>query len=745
MSRFRRHWPIVLLVSAFVLVAFTYSVANPLHEATDELRHYRFVRTIVETGRLPVQGQEACRSQSHHPPLIYLLGAAATFWVDTGRDVCQSPPTNPFWGYRYADVGTDNKNLYLHSPDESFPWYGEALAAHIVRGLNVLIGAGVVLLTWATGRAIWPEKTALALGGAAFVAFNPMFLYMSGAINNDVIAALSGAAVLYGCVRLLRDPAGLSWRWGVVLGTLYGLALMSKFNMAAVLLLIGVAVTWTARQKKQWREWWQVNIVIVVTAGLLVGWWFVRNQLLYGEPTGFQILTELWGARDPVESLPVAISELPYLWTTLWGRFGFGQIPLPELAYDGLRWLVAIGLLGVLLPLVRRELRETPFAYLLLLVLTVLLNFGVVFNYMLVSPAGAMGRFFFPGLPALSLLIFYGLYLWGRLVVPGPEQRWLPGLAWGANLIMLALALIALFGFVVPAYARPDSFTDADVPNPVNAQFDGLVNLRGYGLNTTEIRPGDMLELDLFWEVTARPPGDFLLFVHLIDENSLLITQRDTHPGLGKFPSSQWQPGDRFQETIRLPIPETAYTPNMATLSIGLYAPTYRLGITGPDGAGWGDALPLETIALQPLPGDLPNTQRQNFNNEIMLRGYEYDQGVLRPGDVLAVTLYWQALADNLPDYEVQVQLMDPQNPVGPLSRADTRPQDGARPTDTWVTGEEVPDSHRLSIPADLPAGAYEIHIALLDAETGRRQNIVAEDGHWINNHLILAPVLVQP
>ncbi len=745
MSRVRRHWPIVLLVSAFVLVAFAYSVANPLHEATDELRHYRFVRTIVETGSLPVQGQEACRSQSHHPPLFYLLGAAATFWIDTGRDVCQSPPTNPFWGYRYAEVGTDNKNLYLHSPDEAFPWYGEALAAHIVRGINVLIGAGVVLLTWATGRAIWPEKPALALGGAAFVAFNPMFLYMSGAINNDVIAAFSGVAVLFGCVRLLRDPAGLSWRWGMVLGGLYGLALMSKFNMAAVLLLIAVAVTWTAWQKKQWRKWWPVNIALVGTAALLAGWWFVRNQVLYGEPTGFQILTELWGARDPVESLPVAISELPYLWTTLWGRFGFGQIPLPELVYDSLRWLVAFGLLGVLLPLVRRELRETPFVFLLLLVLTVLLNFGVVFNYMLVSPAGAMGRFFFPGLPALSLLIFYGCYLWGRLVAPGAERRWLPGLAWGANLAMLALALITLFGFVAPAYARPAAFTDADVPNPVNAQFDGLVNLRGYALSATDTRPGEVLELDLYWEVTARPPGDFLLFVHLIDENGLMVAQRDTHPGLGKFPSSQWQPVDRFHETIRLPIPETAYTPNIATLSVGLYAPTYRLGITGPDGAGWGDALPLDTIAIQPLAGDTPNAQTQNFNNEIMLTGYTYDQHVLQPGETLNVTLYWQALQDNLPDTIVQVHLMDPQNPAGPLSQADTRPQEGTAPTSAWTAGQQVQDSHLLPVPADLPAGAYEIHVALLDADTGQRQNIVAEDGHWINNHLILAPILVRP
>ena len=87
-SRRKIPWGIVAILLAFITLSFAYSVANPIHEATDELRHYRFVRTIATTGRLPVQGQELCRSQSHHPPLFYVLGALATAWIDTGRDIC---------------------------------------------------------------------------------------------------------------------------------------------------------------------------------------------------------------------------------------------------------------------------------------------------------------------------------------------------------------------------------------------------------------------------------------------------------------------------------------------------------------------------------------------------------------------------------------------------------------------------------------------------------------------------------
>jgi hypothetical protein len=100
------------------------------------------------------------------PPLFYVLGAAATFWIDTGKPVCTTLEDNPFWQYRYWEVGDDNKNQYLHTAAEAFPWTGEALAAHIVRGLNVLLGAGVVYLTWLLGRLLWPKRPSLAVGAA---------------------------------------------------------------------------------------------------------------------------------------------------------------------------------------------------------------------------------------------------------------------------------------------------------------------------------------------------------------------------------------------------------------------------------------------------------------------------------------------------------------------------------------------------------------------------------------------------
>ena len=772
---------LVVILALFLLLGFAYSAVNPLHEATDELRHYRFVQHLIQRHSLPVQGEGSgldCTVQGHHPPLYYATAALATWWIDTGRDVCYEPPGNPFWAYRYWEVGRDNKNQYLHGPDEAFPWRGDALAAHLARVVNLLFGALTVWLTWATARVIWPERPALAAGSAAFVAFNPMFLYLAAAINNDVIAAAAGAAVVYACVRLLRDPRGLSWRWGVVLGLLYGLALLSKFNLAAIIVVIEAAVTWVAWRRGQWRQWIVVNLLIAGVAGLLAGWWFVRNMVLYGEPTGIERLTELWGVRDPRDSFWLAVSELPYAWTSLWGRFGYGQIPLPAWMYIAIFVVLLLAIAGYVQAGVKGRKGErvhrfplspllpfSPAPPLLLLALNVALFFAVLFNYLLVSPAGPMGRFFFPALSSLAVLMFYGLSLLfmtadGRrptaegmtneeaseLVTSMTADDRRPSavdlLALTANLFMLALSLIALFGYLAPAYARPASYaTDAALPNPVDIRFDTFVALRGYAVDRDEVRPGEPIAIELYWEVTGQPPGDYLLFVHLIDsETGALVAQRDTHPGLGNFPSSQWRPGDRFVERLSLYVPETAYVPARAELRVGLYAPEgYRLGVTdGATGAGLGDSFPLGEVALQPNDpaAPLPNAGRYNFENVVQLVGYAYDRRALGPGDPLTVTLHWQGVDEaTAAAYETQFRLLDEAGNV--VYSAD-------QPLPPLPLGQVVAQSHTVPPDPARPPGSYTVQIALLDSALDRRLQLVADDGRWLADKLLLSPVVLK-
>jgi len=222
-----------------------------------------------------------------------------------------------------------------------------------------------------------------------------------------------------------------------------------------------------------------------------------------------------------------------------------------------------------------------------------------------------------------------------------------------------------------------------------------------------------------------------------------MVAQRDTHPGLGNFPTSQWRPGDRFVERIRLYLPETAYTPSEASLSIGLYEPdAYRLAVFDEDGLALGDSLKLTSLNLLANDNAFPNPLEQNFNNEMRLVGYEYGSREITPGGSLEIRLFWQPLPDLNSDYFVQLELKGTEGIT--YSSLDTQSPAVLSSANGWDEAQVIEGHYLLSIDPSTPAGSYPVYLSLVDVETDRRTSIVAEDGHLINTHLRLAEVRVS-
>ena len=729
MSSFTRA-ALAVLLGIYLILAVGYSLADPLYESTDELRHFRYVRHLVVYRALPEQRLGAPRAQSHHPPLYYALGALVSWWVPVEQDVYYAPTENPFWAYRYWEVGVDNKNQYVHGADERFPFHGVALAVYLVRWLTVLIGAGVVWLTFCIGREVFPEKPALALGGAALVAFNPQFLYLSGAVNNDVPAALCGAAVLLACVRLVRE--GPRVRTDVSLGLLLGAGLLTKFNLLALLAPIELAylvVAWRARrQGGAWRVLLRGNLCVLGLAVLLSGWWFVRNWQLYGDPTGLNMLNELWAGRPAADNWWVIRQGLPYLWSSLWGRFGYGQVPLPQSIYQGLSVFCLAALAGYLLPR-RRALCASP---LLLLGATVLAFAAVVFYYMLIQPAGAMGRFFFPGLPAFALLLCVGL---GQFF---PRR-----LARTASLVvtigMVALAIYALAGVLVPAFARPRPLAASQVdavPNPTDVQLGGVARLLGYQVTPAVVEPGGVVEVTLYWQSLARADQNYAVFVHLLSQVGTMVAQRDTYPGLGRYPTIAWEPGVVFADTYRVAVPETAYAPDEGHVQVGLYLPDGPR-LTTPDGR---DALRLAAVEVRPRQGTVPNPLEVNFGDQAALIGYKLDRRMARPGETIRLTLYWRALAPMETDYSVFAHVLGVENQV--WANSDGQPAGGAAPTSRWQPDQVIEDVRELEVGLTTPPDFYDVEVGM-HAPQGNRLRVIAEDGRWLGKQVLLSKIRV--
>lgn len=744
------HRPSVILLLLYLALAVAYSLASPLYEPTDEIRHFRYVRHIAVYHDLPVQRADAPRAQSHHPPLYYALGALVSGWVPVAQEVYYEPPVNPFWTNRYDEVSGDNKNQYLHGDDERFPFHGVALAVYLVRWMTILIGAGAVWVTYRTGCEIFPDRPALALGAATLVAFNPQFLYLSGAVANDVPAALCSAAVLWACIRLLRDGPRL--RADLTLGILYGLALLTKFHLIALLGLIELAYLLVIWRTRDWRALLRANLIVLGMALLIAGWWFWRNWALYGDPTGMRKVNELWAGRPAWGNWWALRQGLPYLWQSLWGRFGYGQAPLHAVVYQGLLAFCSAALMGYPAALwkarlpggVRAQQRDTSFQrgslveagpqaaiWVLLLAMPVIFTL-VVFYYIMIQPAGAMGRFLFPALPAFALLLMGGL---SRYLPHRPN--WV-GL--GVTAAMIGVGIYGWIGVLIPAFARPHPLTQSEIaaiPNLANVDFDGTARLLGYHVEPRTVGPGDTVEVTLYWQPLARAAENYAVFVHLLSDVGTMIAQRDTYPGLGRYPTAVWRPGVAFADTYRVYLPETAYAPDSGYIQVGLYLPNGPR-LTTLDGQ---DAVRLVPIEIRPRPGEFPNPLDANFGNRIALVGYTLDRRVTRPGETIHLTLYWKGLAPMQTDYSVFVHVLGMETQVWGWS--DGWPNGGGPPTSLWSPGDVIEDGRELRIGETTPPGFYDVEVGLYTVEEGRLP-LLAKYGHQLGDRVLLSKIRVE-
>jgi hypothetical protein len=113
------------------------------------------------------------------------------------------------------------------------------------------------------------------------------------------------------------------------------------------------------------------------------------------------------------------------------------------------------------------------------------------------------------------------------------------------------------------------------------------------------------------------------------------------------------------------------------------------------------------------------------------LSGYRLPEGRTLSQDGLALSLYWDVLAEMEEDYNVFVHLVGPDGTL--LGQGDGPPLGGDYPTSAWGEGERLADPRvvRLREVVEieaLPAGSYLL-VGLYRLEDGTRLPIVDRDG----------------
>ncbi len=102
--------------------------------------------------------------------------------------------------------------------------------------------------------------------------------------------------------------------------------------------------------------------------------------------------------------------------------------------------------------------------------------------------------------------------------------------------------------------------------------FGSAISFRGFDLNGDTFKPGDNLQLMLYWMSVEKTPGNYIVFVHVLaaDGQTLLVGQ-DGPPDYGNRPTWSWA-GDMQLITDQriLTIPADA-PPGTYALRIGMY------------------------------------------------------------------------------------------------------------------------------------------------------------------------------
>lgn len=442
-----RHFPLALIIIAYLLVGTLYATNTPAWQAPDEPAHYNYVRQLA-AGNLPVIApadyDEAYRSRA----------------VSSGF-----APDYPIEPLTYEDWQPPLYYLFL---TPVFSLSGGALTA--LRLASLLLGAGILIAAHGVALLRWPHKRWLALTATAFVAFLPQHVAILASVNNDSLSELLIALMLWAIatnVVLARQGQPLSLRRWFLPGLLLGLGFLTKLTTYIMAPLILAAIFMIYR--RQYADVIRSSLAAFIPAASLGSIWWLRNLLVYD---GFDPLANMahdaavvgqprtveWIASfGPLETIG-RFAETTF--RSFWGQFGWMGVLMEPRVYQLLLAFSVLIVVGVLWRATFASPRAEESAdskiaaslrllLVLLFALNVLLYIGYNATYV-----QHQGRYLFAALIPIAIGVAAAIEAWVR---PLTARWWLtaPAVPLFFSLALIGLDLLALFRYIVPQLAAP--------------------------------------------------------------------------------------------------------------------------------------------------------------------------------------------------------------------------------------------------------------------------------------------------
>jgi hypothetical protein len=438
-----------VIVLGYLIVGALFAIRTPDWQAPDEPAHYNYVAQVATNGCCPL-------IQPGDWDSPYLESLKSTRFAPEGLDEIET--------VQYED---HQPPLYYLLLSPVYRLTNGSLIA--LRLTSVLIGTLIVISAYAIGRELYPQQPQIALGTAAFVAFQPQHIAILASINNDALGWALVALILWALIVYLKQPVNGVRIEAWMIGLLIGVALVTKataYFMVGIALIAIVLRVWLDNRRNfasfsdgstpeppfavsshqpialiLLRE--AAELIVPALCLGLVWWW--RNFSVYGVPDFLGLRAHdsvvVGQLRTAVEinNIGVAAYLENFARTTFysfWGMFGWQGLPLVgnsavDWVYPLIGALLILAVVGVVIGLVRyfRQPRDGNGTFLraawLLLIALMILSVLQYFYYN-TEFVQFQGRYMFPLLIPLGLLIALGLDAWRRLLLGRIDaSRWL--------------------------------------------------------------------------------------------------------------------------------------------------------------------------------------------------------------------------------------------------------------------------------------------------------------------------------
>jgi hypothetical protein len=435
----------MLVAVAAMLMATVWAMAIPFNHAPDEVDHFQLSTYVAEHASLP----------------IYDVSPGIRHTTCFSR---QGPCVGSYASAPPGAVLLSALPMALQHKLTGEPYGGLLLAARVTSAL--CIGVYVSFL-YLISRALVAD-TFTRLTGVAIGAFIPQVTFIGSYTNDDAFSLAAGSMVLYASVTLLRG--GLTLRKGALVGLSVGLLALSKLNYYPLFVVFSLAavarLALEVRQGRARRYLGSLGLAMGVVA-VGSGWWYVRGFVLYGDPFGTATLYRNFYRVAPAYrlhtlmgqgmSFPDMLREMPWVsWSfeSFWGRFDYMSLLLPDAIYGVLAVFCTVCLAGLCMAggwyvLSHRGVAASDREQALVWLVAV----GVVLSTIVLSAwtsytndFQAQGRYLFPALVPMVLLLSIGLHAWST------QRGYRVGALSVMTMAMLALNIYSLVGVIVPTY-----------------------------------------------------------------------------------------------------------------------------------------------------------------------------------------------------------------------------------------------------------------------------------------------------